>query len=131
MNKIQEIKKHGKIILTFITIVLLILLIGRLSKTSEVKCEDSKSKIQIVDINEKSKKSNAILLDHLLEGNVLPKDVEFVITEMKKLVKGKTLFECYNQISNETLICWILEYYYSLGYQINCVIGDWIILELR
>ena len=131
MNKIQEIKniKYGKIILTFITLVLLILLIGRLSKTSEVKCEEFKSKIQIVDVNEKSKKSNAILLDHLLEGNVLPKDVEFTITEMKKMVKGKTLFECYNHISNETLICWILEYYCSLGYQINCVVGDWIILS--
>jgi len=127
MIKIKKIK-HSKVILIFVSIFLLVLFIGNLSKTSEVKCEEFKSKIAIVDINEKSKKSNAILLDHLLEGNVLPKDVEFTITEMKKLAKGKTLFECYNQISNETLICWILENHYSWGYQINCVVGDWIIL---
>jgi len=127
MIKIKKIK-HSKVILIFVAIFVLVLFLGNLSKISEVKCEEFKSEIAIVDINEKSKKSNAILLDHLLEGNVLPKDVEFAITEMKKITKGKTLFECYNQISNETLICWILEYYYSLGYQINCVVGDWIIL---
>lgn len=116
-----------KVSLIFVAIFILLLFIGNLSG-KEAKSEEFKSKIAIVDINEKSKKSNAILLDHLLAGDILPKDVEFTIAEMKKLAKGKTLFECYNQISNQTLICWILENHYSWGYQINCVVGDWIIL---
>ena len=33
--------------------------------------------------------------------------------------------------SNETVIAWLLDYYYSQGYRITCVVGDWIILELR
>jgi len=133
MNKIQEIKniKHGKIILTFITIVLLILLVGRLSKTSEVKCEEYKRGITIVDTDEKHKCSIALVLDTSLTHGGLPKNLEFEIKNMKQVLEVKTLVEGCSQIANETLVTWLLDMYYSDGYRIACVVGDWIILELR
>ena len=52
MNKTQEIKniKHGKIILIFITIVLLVLFIGYFSKTSELECKESIRRIDQIFI---------------------------------------------------------------------------------
>lgn len=52
MNKTQEIKniKHGKIILIFITIVLLVLFIGYFSKTSELECKESIRRIDHIFI---------------------------------------------------------------------------------
>ena len=133
MNKTQKIKKnkHGKIILIFITIMLLILFIGSLSKTSEVKSEESRDRIKIVDTNEKYEKFNATFLDMFLKQGNLPKNVEFEIKQMKNVVGAKTLVEGCNQIANETLIKWLLEYHYSKGYQISCGVGDWIILEFK
>lgn len=133
MNKTQKIKKnkHGRIILIFITIVLLVLFIGNFSKTLEVKCEESKDRIRIIDTNERYKKGKALVLDTFLEDNNLPKNVEFSITGMKEVLKAKTLLEVSEQIANINFVEWLLELHYSEGYRITCVVGDWIILELK
>ena len=133
MNKTQKIKKikHGRIILIFITIVFLVLFIGYFSKTLELECKESRRRIVIVDTNEKYIKGVAGFLDLFLKQANLPKNVEFDIKEMKQFLKVKTLVEGCNRIANEMLIEWLLEYYYSKGYQITCGVGDWIILELK
>lgn len=52
------------------------------------------------------------------------------IIDFKKSMNIETLLEGCNRIANRMLVEWILEYYYSEGYRITCVVGDWIILEL-
>lgn len=133
MNKTQKIKKfkHSKIILIFITIILLALFIGHLSAKSEAQGKIIKHNIIIVDTNNESKRSNAGILDFLLEKIGLPKNSEVEIIALKKSMNIKTLLEGYNQIANKPLVEWLLGYYYSEGYRISCVVGDWIILELR
>ena len=126
MIKIKKIK-YSKVILIFVAIFLLVLFIGNLSR-KEVKSEANPS-IIIVDINEENKFENAAFLDTLLEQNYLPKNIETVINFLHKdRGEGKTLREFLGGFSNEDLIEWILEYRYKVGYRINCVIGDWIIL---
>ena len=49
---------------------------------------------------------------------------------MKQVLEVKTLVEGCSPIANETLVTWVLDMYYSDGYRIVCVVGDWIILEL-
>ncbi|MBA7550999.1 hypothetical protein ES705_43532 [subsurface metagenome] len=125
MIKIKKIK-HSKVILIFVAIFLLVLFIGNLSR-KEVKSETYPS-ITMLDINEKNKFLNAAFLDALLEKNALPKNIETLI---KSLINGselKTTKEVIDEFGNVTLIEWILAYKYSVGYRINCVIGDWIIL---
>jgi len=126
MIKIKKIK-HSKVILIFVAIFLLVLFIGNLSR-KEVKSEANPS-IEILDINEKNKFQNAAFLDVLLERNALP-NIEAVITLLLKESgsEGKTLREAKDDFQNVNFIKWILEYEYSVGYRINCVIGDWIIL---
>jgi len=132
MNKTQKIKKfkHSKIIFIFITIILLALFIGHLSAKSEAQGKIIKHTIIIVDTNNESKRSNAGILDFLLEKISLPKNMEVEIIALKKSMNIKTLLEGCNQIANKPLVEWLLEYYYSKGYKITCVVGDWIILEL-
>ena len=130
MIKIKKIK-HSKVILIFVAIFLLVLFIGNLSR-KEVKSETYPS-ILIVDTNEEAKLGNAALLTVLLERNALPKNLEILIKHMIKINDSevKTTEEIRGKIQkivNVTLIDWILEYEYSVGYRINCVIGDWIIL---
>ncbi|MBA7592003.1 hypothetical protein ES708_34174 [subsurface metagenome] len=124
MIKIKKIK-YRKIILIFVAIFILVLFIGKLSG-KEVKSETNPS-ITIVDINEKNKFQNAVFLDALIERNALPRNIEILI---KSLINSemKTTKEVINEFENLTLIEWILEYKYSVGCRINCVIGDWIIL---
>ena len=126
MIKIKKIK-HSKVILIFVAIFILVLFIGNLSR-KEVKSEANPS-IEILDINEKNKFQNAAFLDVLLERNALP-NIEAVITLLLKESgsEGKTLREAKDDFQNVNFIKWILEYEYSVGYRINCVIGDWIIL---
>jgi len=128
MNKTQKIKKfkHSKIILIFITMIFLTLFIGHLSIKSEAQGEI----IKILDTNNENKRANAGMLDFLLEKHNLPKYMELGIIELKKSMNIKTLLEGCNQIANIVLVTWLLEYYYSKGYRISCVVGDWIILEL-
>ena len=128
MNKNQKIKKikHSKIIFIFITMILLTLFIGHLS----IKSEAQGKIIEILDTNNESKRANAGMLDLLLEKYNLPKYMELEIIGLKKSMNIKTLLEGCNQIANKVFVTWLLEYYYSKGYRISCVVGDWIILEL-
>ncbi len=128
MNKTQKIKefKHSKIIPIFITVILLTLFIGHLSIKSEAQDEV----IKILDTNNENTRSNAGMLDFLLEKNSLPKYMEIHVIGFKKSMNIKTLLEGCNQIANIVFVTWLLEYYYSKGYRISCVVGDWIILEL-
>jgi len=129
MIKIKKIK-HSKVILIFVAIFLLVLFIGNLSR-KEVKSEANPSiAITILDINEKNKLANVVVVDALLEQNALPKHIERVIAFALRESgnEGKTLWEVKDVFPNTILIGWILEHNYSLGYRINWVIGDWIIL---
>ncbi len=125
MIKIKKIK-HSKVILIFVAIFLLVLFIGNLSR-KEVKSETYPS-ITIVDIHEKGKFQNAAYLNVLLEQKALPKNIETLIKTLRNESEVKTTKEIIEEFGNVTLIEWILEYKYSVGYRINCVIGDWIIL---
>jgi len=128
MNKTQKIKKfkHSKITLIFITMILLTLFIGHLS----IKSEAQGKIIKILDTNNENKRANAGMLDLLLEKYNLPKYMELDIIGLKKSMNIETLLEGCNRIANIMLVTWLLEYYYSEGYRITCVVGDWIILEL-
>lgn len=128
MIKIKKIK-HSKVILIFVSIFLLVLFIGNLSR-KEVKSEANPS-IEILDINGKNKFQNAVFLDTLLERNALPKNIESIITLLLKKSGSETLREVKEDFQNVSFIEWILEYKYSVGYRINCVIGDWIILVME
>lgn len=125
MIKIKKIK-YSKVILIFVAIFLLVLFIGNLSR-KEVKSEANPS-IEILDINEKNKFQNAVFLDTLLERNALPKNIEAIITLLLKKSGSETLREVKDDFQNVSFIEWILGYKYSVGYRINFVIGDWIIL---
>ena len=132
MNKNQKVNKikNGKIILIFITIVLLVLFIGHLSIKAEAQGKIIKHTIKILDTNSEYKRGNAGWLDFLLEKISLPKYMKKDIIDFKKSMNIETLLEGCNRIANRMLVEWILEYYYSEGYRITFVVGDWIILEL-
>ena len=132
MNKTQKIKKfkHSKITLIFITMILLTLFIGHLSIKAEAQGKIIKHTIKILDTNSEYKRGNAGWLDFLLEKISLPKYMKKDIIDFKKSMNIETLLEGCNRIANRMLVEWVLEYYYSEGYRITCVVGDWIILEL-
>ena len=121
MNKFQ----NRKCILIFITIILLTSFFGHLS----VKAEAQDEIIKILDTSNENTRANAGMLDFLLEKNILPKYMEIQIIGFKKSMNIKTLLKGCNQIANIVFVRWLLEYYYSQGHGITCVVGDWIILE--
>ena len=128
MNKTQKIKKFkpSKNILIFITIIFLTLFIGHFS----IKSEAQSKIIRIVNTNNDNIRANAGMLDLFLAKYNLPKYIESDIIGLKKSMNIKTLLEGCNRIANIMLVSWLLEYYYSEGYRITCVVNDWIILEL-
>jgi hypothetical protein len=126
MNKSQ----NRKYILIFITIILLTSFFGHLSIKAEAQGKIIKHNIRILDINSEYKRGNAGWLDFLLEKISLPKYMKKDIIDFKKSMNIETLLEGCDRIANSMLVEWILEYYYSEGYRITFVVGDWIILEL-
>ncbi|MBA7549883.1 hypothetical protein ES705_42383 [subsurface metagenome] len=127
MIKIKKIK-HSKVILIFVAIFLLVLFIGNLSRKAEAQGKIIKHTIIIVDTNNESKRGNAGWLDFLLEKISLPEYMKQGIIAFKKSMNIETLLEGCNRIGNKILVEWMLEYYYSEGYRVACVVGDWIIL---
>ena len=125
MIKIEKIK-HSKVILIFVAIFILVLFISAFSKNGFM-VTSNESKILIIDTNEKFKKGNASILDRAMEQDLLPKEKAYRITAVIKHFGEKTLANC-DQMSNTQIIEWLLEYEYYVGYRINCIVGDWIIL---
>ena len=122
MNKFQ----NRKYILIFITIILLTSFIGHLS----IKAEAQDTIIKIIDTSSENKRAYASLLDQFSKYKNFPKHLKVSIAAIKKSMNVETLLEGYNRIAYSMLVGWLLEYYYSEGYRITCVVGDWIILEL-
>lgn len=122
MNKFQ----NRKYILIFITIILLASFIGHLS----IKVEAQDSIIKIIDTSSENKRAYASMLDQFSKYKSFPQYLKSSIIAIKKSMNVETLLEGYNRIAYSMLVGWLLEYYYSEGYRITCVVGDWIILEL-
>lgn len=122
MNKFQ----NRKYILIFITIVLLTSFFGHLS----MKAEAQGSTIKIIDTSSENKRAFASMLNQFSKYNGFPKYLKSSIIAIKKSINVETLLEGCNRIANSMLVEWLLEYYYSEGYSITCVVGDWLILEL-
>jgi hypothetical protein len=95
-----------------------------------MKAEAQGKIIKILDTNSEYKRANAGWLDLLLEKYNLPKYMKKDIMNFKISINTETLLEGCDRIANSMLVEWILEYYYSEGYRITFVVGDWIILEL-
>ena len=122
MNKFQ----NRKYILIFITIILLTSFFGHLP----MKAEAQDSTIKIIDTSSENKRAYASLLDQFSKYENFPKYLKSSITAIKKSMNVETLLEGCNRIADSMLVGMLLEYYYSEGYRITCVVGDWIILEL-
>ncbi len=116
MNKI----KYGKVILSFVIVLFLVLFISGLSKS------EGYTSIEIIDINDRL--SNFLLVSYAVENNILRKAVKDDIAQAIEILEGKTFWDIKDKISNALLVSWTLEALYNQGYQINCVMGDWIIL---
>ena len=121
MNKFQ----NRKDILIFITIILLTSFFGHPS----MKAEAQGSKI-IIDTSSENERAFASMLDQFSKYNGFPKYLKSSIIATKKSMNVETLLEVCNRIASSMLVEWLLEYYYSEGYSITCVVGDWLILEL-
>lgn len=122
MNRFQ----NRKYILVFITIIFLTSFFGHLS----MKAETKDSIIKIIDTSSENKRGYASMLDQFSEYKSFPQYLKSSIVAIKKSLNIETLLEGYNRIAYSMLVGWLLEYYYSKGYRITCVVGDWIILEL-
>jgi len=118
MNRFQ----NRKYILVFITIIFLTSFFGHLS----MKAETKDSTIKIIDTSSENKRACAGMLDYFSKYKSFPKYLKSSIISMNV----DTLLEGCNRIANSMLVVMLLEYYYSEGYKITCVVGDWIILEL-
>ena len=116
MNKI----KYVKVILSFVIVFFLVLSISVISKGEGYTC------VEIIDINDRL--GNFLLVSYAVEHNILRKAVKDDIAQVIEILEGKTLYDIKDKISNTLLVGWVLEVKYNEGFQINCVIGDWIIL---
>jgi len=122
MNKFQ----NRKYILIFITIILLTSFFGNLS----IKAEAQDHTIKIIDTSSENKRVFASMLDQFSKYSGFPKYLKSSIAAAKESLNVETLLEGCTRIADSMLVEWLLEYYYSEGYSISCVVGDWLILEL-
>ncbi|TET59114.1 hypothetical protein E3J48_08235 [Candidatus Aerophobetes bacterium] len=117
---------YSKVALTVIAVCLVGLLVRQLPRKVEAKPK-WRAPVAIVNMAEVYKKGLAAHLDALSQAGELPVEIDRGVKGMKSHFNEKELRNV--PISQDTLLEWILQFYYTEGYRIGFITGDLIILE--